>query len=141
MSERKPSNQSWRDFTEQKILAAQEDGAFQNLPGLGQPIPGIDEPLDENWWVRRKLQAENAVLVPPLLEAQRDIARTRERALACTVETVVREMFRELAERVSAAILNPTPSPPIVVLPIDLESELASWRSARTAQTREPRTQ
>ncbi|MGD9645802.1 MAG: DnaJ family domain-containing protein [Pirellulales bacterium] len=42
-----------------KIRAAVERGEFAHLPGLGKPHPIIDEPYDPNWWVRRKLAAED----------------------------------------------------------------------------------
>ncbi|HEX5102314.1 MAG TPA: DUF1992 domain-containing protein [Pirellulaceae bacterium] len=41
-------------LAEQRIRAAQAAGEFDNLPGFGQPIPGLDEPHDE-LWVKRLL--------------------------------------------------------------------------------------
>ncbi|MHC4876821.1 MAG: DnaJ family domain-containing protein [Planctomycetota bacterium] len=58
MTERKPAGESWGAFTERQIRQAQEAGEFSGLPGFGQPIPGIDEPLDENWWLKQKLRRE-----------------------------------------------------------------------------------
>lgn len=52
----------WEGLVEHRIQEAQAQGAFDNLPGFGQPIPGIDDPLDENWWLRRKLQSEGLTL-------------------------------------------------------------------------------
>ena len=43
---------------ENKIRAAMDAGEFDNLPGLGQPSPLIDEPYDPHWWIRRKLKDE-----------------------------------------------------------------------------------
>jgi hypothetical protein len=131
MSERKPAHLSWQGFAEQQIQAAQQVGAFQNLPGAGQPIPGIDEPLDENWWIRKKLRDEQVRIVPPLVEAQQDIERTRVEILKLRSESVVRARLQELRERVQRAIMSPLPSPPVVVLPIDVEAELARWRQQR----------
>ncbi len=68
MSERKNIRPpDWQSYTEALIRAAQEEGEFDNLPGFGQPIPGIDDPLDENWWVREKLKREGVKLTvaPP----------------------------------------------------------------------------
>lgn len=66
-----PKNQKphkWESYAEALIRAAQAEGQFDVLPGFGQPIPGIDEPHDENWWVREKLKREGlkAVGQPPL---------------------------------------------------------------------------
>ncbi|MEX2027433.1 MAG: DUF1992 domain-containing protein [Pirellulaceae bacterium] len=67
MSERKNIRpHDWESYAEALIRAAQEAGEFDNLPGFGQPIPSIDEPHDENWWVREKLKREGIKLnVPP----------------------------------------------------------------------------
>lgn len=74
---RKPSGLGWESFVELRIREAQAAGAFDNLPGRGEPIPGIDAPLDENWWVKQKLRDEGVNVLPPVLEARLD----RERAL------------------------------------------------------------
>ena len=55
----------WESYAEALIRAAQEEGEFENLPGFGQPIPGIDEPHDDNWWVREKLKREGLKAPPP----------------------------------------------------------------------------
>jgi hypothetical protein len=41
-----------------KIREAQEQGLFDGLPGAGKPIPDIDEPYDELWWVKRWVRRE-----------------------------------------------------------------------------------
>lgn len=46
-------------LTEQLIRAAQERGEFDGLPGAGRPIPDLDAPWDELWWVRKWMQREN----------------------------------------------------------------------------------
>lgn len=35
---RKPHNQTWENWIEEKIRAAQEQGEFDNLPGKGKPL-------------------------------------------------------------------------------------------------------
>jgi hypothetical protein len=37
---------------EKRIIESIAQGLFDNLPGAGKPIPGIDKPYDENWWIR-----------------------------------------------------------------------------------------
>lgn len=46
-------------IAEDKIRSAIEAGEFEHLPGFGKPLPLLEEPYDENWWLRRKLQAES----------------------------------------------------------------------------------
>jgi hypothetical protein len=45
--------------TEKLIQAAQERGEFDGLPGAGKPIPDLDQPYDECWWVRKWLERED----------------------------------------------------------------------------------
>lgn len=128
---RKPNGISFEKFAEQQLKAAFEAGEFQRLPGHGRPIPGIDEPLDENWWIKKKLRDEQVSLLPPLLEAKRDIQQTRERIRTIRSETRVRVELEKLRDRVRKALDSPAPSPPVYVMPVDLESELAAWRRER----------
>jgi hypothetical protein len=80
-------------LTEKLIHAAQERGEFENLPGAGKPIPGLDEPYDEHWWVRkwmaregldpsRELREEGGSpgLIEALCRARDDRERRTERA-------------------------------------------------------------
>jgi hypothetical protein len=39
-------------IAEIRIRAAIEAGEMDGLPGLGKPIPGIDEAYDPLWWVK-----------------------------------------------------------------------------------------
>ena len=131
MAERKPHNQTWESFAEQQIRAAEEAGAFSKLPGLGKPIPGIDAPLEENWWVKQKLQSERMTVPAPLVQARLDIERTRQEIADLKTEEIVRGKLEALRKRVLEAITSPLPSPPVVVLPIDVNEELRRWRDAR----------
>lgn len=132
MSDRKPANQTWESFADRRIREAEEAGQFENLSGFGKPIPGIDQPLDENWWVKRKLRDEQLSVVPPVLEARRAIERTREEILQLSDETDVRHRLEALNELIHKAIRSPIPGPPSGVMPVDIESELYTWRIARS---------
>lgn len=59
-------------IAENRIREAIAEGRFDNLPGEGKPIPGIDEPYDELWWVRAWIRRERL----------RDRASARRSALA-----------------------------------------------------------
>ncbi len=43
---------------ENRIREAMAEGKFDNLPGLGRPIPDLDEPYDPDWWVKRWIVRE-----------------------------------------------------------------------------------
>lgn len=57
----KPSRLSSRVtelIAENRIATAMEDGQFDNLPGLGKPIPDIDVPYDPLWWIKKWIRRE-----------------------------------------------------------------------------------
>ena len=66
-----------------QVRAAQDNGAFDNLPGAGKPIPNLDQPYDENWWVKQKLREEelptDALLPTVAATAQGDRTPARDR--------------------------------------------------------------
>ena len=43
--QRKPDNQSWESWIEDKIRAAQNAGLFDDLPGTGKPLPDRRNPF------------------------------------------------------------------------------------------------
>ncbi|SFH53977.1 DnaJ family domain-containing protein [Planctomicrobium piriforme] len=131
MTERKPEHLSWEGFAERQIQAAQQAGEFDHLPGAGQPLDGIDEPLEQDWWLKRKLKEEKASVLPPLLQARLEIEQAREQASHYKSEALARQAFCELQTRVKQLLTSPLPSPPVFVLPIDVEEELERWRRSR----------
>ena len=58
MTERKPPGASWELWTEAQIRVAMEQGAFDNLPGAGKPIPISGQEYDLLWWVKQFVQRE-----------------------------------------------------------------------------------
>ena len=52
MTQRKPPGTSWESWIDSQIRVAQEQGAFDNLPGAGKPLPNIDQDYDPMWWVK-----------------------------------------------------------------------------------------
>lgn len=131
VTDNKPSGMKWESFAEQRIREAEAAGQFKNLPGLGQPIPGIDDPLDENWWIKRKLRDEGVSVVPPVLEARREIERTRAVITQMGNETAVRHRLEALNELIHKAIHSSAAGPPDGVMLLDIENEMNAWRTAR----------
>lgn len=130
-SDRKPNGQSWESFTESRLREALESGAFDNLPGLGQPIPDIDEPWDENSWLRKKLRDEQIVSLPPILEARLRAEKFLESLPQLPTEAEVRRRTRELNEFIREAHFSHQPGPLVGVQPLDLEAVIVRWRTQR----------
>lgn len=124
------SLQDWESYAEEQIRAAQEEGLFDNLPGFGLPIPGIDEPHDENWWVREKLKREKLCALPPALAIKLDVEKTLARLATISIERKVRREILDLNERIRIAQRNAVWGPPCDVMPLDVEETIAQWREA-----------
>ena len=126
---RKPAQLTWQSFAERRIQEAQQNGEFADLQGLGRPIPGIDQPLDENWWVKKKLREENLSVLPPTLEARRAVEAVRREIRRLRDERVVRRRLEELNETIRKAIYSTTAGPSSGVQLLDVEAEIGRWRA------------
>jgi hypothetical protein len=124
---RKPIN--WTSVAEDQIRQAQAAGEFENLPGFGQPIPGIDEPYDENWWVKEKLRRERISALPPALEIARDKERTVAAIAKLTSESEVRRALAALNERIRRAHFSCTWGPSCNTVPVEVEPFVQDWKS------------
>jgi hypothetical protein len=127
----KPSIDKFESFAERKIREAQAEGQFDALPGFGKPIPDLDEPDDENWWIKNKLRREGFVVLPPILEARRDIERTLEAIQRMRSEHQVRLALQALNERIRAAHFSPAGGPADGVRPVDVEVVVVTWRTSK----------
>lgn len=136
MSKRKPQDTNWESFAEHQIRAAQESGQFDNLPGFGQPLSGIDGPPDQDWWLREKLRREEISALPPALEIQRDVERTLQGLAQLTSEIDVRRELQLLNEKIREAHYNSLRGPPNRTMPVDVETMVAEWKRQRAAKRR-----
>jgi Domain of unknown function (DUF1992) len=133
MTNPKPSTEKFESLAERRIRAAQAEGQFDALPGFGKPIPDLDGPDDENWWIKNKLRREGLVLLPPILEARRDIERTLEAVQLMHSEHQVRLCLEALNKRILAAHFSPASGPADGVHPVDVEAVVKSWRQRSKA--------
>ncbi|MCT8159036.1 DUF1992 domain-containing protein [Pseudoruegeria sp. SHC-113] len=62
------------DLINQKIAAAEAEGAFDNLKGAGKPLPRCDDP--ENALLNRLVKEAGGV--PEFVSLSRELARLRE---------------------------------------------------------------
>lgn len=129
MTERKPADVSFETWVDRQIREATERGAFDNLPGAGKPIPDIDEPYDELWWVKEKLKRENAEHLPPTLVVRKQAEDALAAAAAAATEGEVREIVAEINRVIVDAIKTPRPGPPLDLVPFDTERVVRDWRA------------
>lgn len=127
----KKQNESWEDLAERRIREAQEAGEFTDLPGFGQPIPGIDEVLDENWWVKAKLRREQLSVLPPIMEARIAREQLLETLSELPSESAVRDRVAAVNDQIRKAHFSHIAGPADGVLPLAEEEVLILWRCSR----------
>jgi hypothetical protein len=117
---------------ERQIREAQERGDFDNLPGLGKPLPGYGESYDENWWVKDWVRRENITGVLPTSLRLRKEAEDLMRTIAKKpTESAVRALVSELNERIRRARRGLVDGPSVVLPDFDVDEVVEAWRQQR----------
>ncbi|HEY3747609.1 MAG TPA: DUF1992 domain-containing protein [Pseudonocardiaceae bacterium] len=115
----------WESAIDKQIREAQERGEFDNLPGAGKPLKGLDEPYDENWWAKDLLRRENMVGGPaPIVALRKEIEGLPDRLARLTMETSVREIVTDLNDRIRTLGGGE-------IEPVDVDGMVAAWRERR----------
>jgi len=55
----RPTIPGLQAYVDVLLRRAMEEGKFDNLPGAGKPLPDLDEPYDENWWLKKLVKRES----------------------------------------------------------------------------------
>jgi hypothetical protein len=131
MTERKPPGVGFGTWVEHKIREAAERGAFDNLPGSGKPIPDLDEPHDELWWIRRKLRDEEVAYLPPTIALRKEAEQALAAAARAGSEAEVRSIVAAINARIADGNRKAASGPPLNLAPFDPERVVARWHAAQ----------
>ncbi len=115
---------------DRQIREARERGEFDNLPGAGKPIPGINQPYDEMWWVKKKLASEEASFLPPALALRKEVDEVLERIMHERSEDSVRSMLLAINARISHVNRTTLSGPSTTISTFDVEQMVQKWRDA-----------
>jgi hypothetical protein len=122
----------YENWVERQIREATERGEFDNLPGAGRPIPGLNGREDENWWVKQYLEREKLPMpLPASLALRKEVADLPQELAEVTNEEVVREIVAELNQRIRDSHRRRVDGPPVVVGLVEVEAAVAQWRRNR----------
>lgn len=139
MEEHRPRHES---VVEEQIRKAQERGEFDNLPGKGKPLRGLDGPYDELWWVKELIRREGLptdALLPTPLQLRKEVERLPETVRELPTEQAVRELVSELNHRIVAWLRAPAGSGPrVLIRRVDADEVVRRWRAERAGRRPPP---
>jgi Domain of unknown function (DUF1992) len=133
MTERKPPGVSWESWIDQQIHKAREEGAFDNLPGAGKPLPDLDQGYDPDWWVKKLVRREGVSLLPPALELTRKVEAELARIWTLRSEGEVRIRVSALNAEIAKVNATAAEGPSTRLAPLDVERLVQEWRRRAAA--------
>ena len=131
MTERKPAGTSWESWIEAQIRVAQEQGAFDNLPGAGKPLPDRGQTYDPLWWVKQLAEREQVSLMPPSLELMRKVEKELATLETLPDEATVRRRITALNVEIGKLNATVVEGPPTRLAKLDVDQVVARWRRTR----------
>ena len=139
MTQRKPAGTSFESWIDAQIRVARENGAFDNLPGAGKPLPDAGEPFDPDWWVKqlvKREQIDGVDMLPPSLK----LLRTVETEIAAIEMLDDEESVRHRVAALNAQIVKVNSTvvegPPTRLAPLNVERIVTRWRLARSVNAK-----
>jgi len=126
---RKVPGKSWESYADFLVRKAEEEGAFENLPGAGKPLDGIDGPYDENWWIKAFLKREGLSILPESLRFKAELHGEVEKLWRLFTEADVRRKVGELNARIRAMNARFVEGPALNLSPFDIEETVRRWRA------------
>lgn len=119
----------YESWVERQIREATERGEFDNLPGAGRPIPGLNGRDDEDWWVKGFLEREKIPMpLPTSLALRKEVTELPQTLAGVRDEDEVRRVVADLNERIRDSHRRKVDGPGLVQRPVDVEATVAEWR-------------
>ena len=116
-------------------------GEFDDLPGMGKPIPGRGAPYDESWWIKSFLEREalpSDLLLPTSLQLRRRIEQVPDEVRDLPTEQSVRDFVGQLNAQIVAWLRFPD-GPRVAVRPVNADEVVRRWRAERGPRPRSRR--
>lgn len=122
-------HESWVD---RQIREATERGEFDNLPGAGKPIEGLDARRDDDWWAKRLIERERLPMpLPPSLALRKEVENLPGLLAKERTEASARGLIEDLNRRILADRRRLSTGPPIFVRTVDVDEAMTRWRQVR----------
>lgn len=135
MTQRKPPGMGFESWIDRQIREAEERGEFDDLPSAGKPLPGAGEPLEEDWWLKKKMrEEEGSAGLPPSLVLRKQAETARARALAAGTDDEARAIIGEMNAKILDALRKPVSGPPLNLMPFDVEKLVRERKGTSRAE-------
>lgn len=120
-------------WVDMQIQQAIRRGEFDNLPGAGRPIKGIDRPHDPDWWLKQLIERERITgVLPPALALRKEDAELEDTLDRIAMPAAVRAAVDEFNARVIEARRQLQGGPPVITALRDPDQEVDAWQRRRT---------
>lgn len=124
---------TYERWTDRQVREGMAQGRFDELAGAGKPLPDIDEPHDELWWLRKKLREEDVEVLPPSLVLRREVEQLLSRAQAAPTEYQAEKLIEQANAKIRRANRLGVAGPAHNLSPYDPVTLLERWREVREA--------
>lgn len=124
---------SFETWLDKQIREGEQRGEFDNLQGLGKPLPDRGELRDPEWWARSYLAREGGpvgALLPESLQLRKEVEQLSETVRDMPSERLVREHVTELNKRIAAWLRSPS-GPHVRVGPVNADDVVEQWQAAK----------
>ena len=122
----------WVDMQVQQAIRR---GEFDNLPGAGKPIVGIDRPHDPDWWLKRLIERERITgVLPPALALRKEDAEMDSTLDRIATTDGVRAAVSDFNARIVDARRQLQGGPPVITPLRDADVEITAWEDRRAAR-------
>jgi hypothetical protein len=134
MTERKPAGVSFESWIDAQIRVARENGAFDNLPGAGKPLPDAGQPFHPDWWVKqlvKREQIDGVDVLPPQLNLLKKVGTELAAIELLDNEATVRQRLAALNAEIVKVNSTVIDGPPTRLAPLNVERVVSRWRNSR----------
>src|SRR5260370_31032308 len=86
---------------DQQIRAAEARGEFDDLPGAGKPLTGLDKPYSADWWLKDLVKREKLGrnVLPPSLALRKEAQELLAGQLDSRSDSTVRATVADYNQR------------------------------------------
>lgn len=120
-------------WVDMQIQQAIRRGEFDNLPGAGKPLPGIDRPHDPDWWLKQLIERERITgVLPPALALRKEDAEMDATLDRIATAAGVHSAVEDFNARIVDARRQLQGGPPVITALRDPDHEVEAWRRRRT---------